>query len=68
MITFTSLYAVWILWDYGKTIPPQIDEAASIDGAGTLQAWRFIRLSWIAGREIPDAGRTSKETGQDENV
>jgi hypothetical protein len=22
MITFASPYAVWILWDYGKTIPP----------------------------------------------
>jgi multiple sugar transport system permease protein len=47
MITFTSPYAVWILWDYGKTIPPQIDEAAYIDGAGTLQLFFYVYLPLI---------------------
>jgi multiple sugar transport system permease protein len=47
MITFTSPYAVWILWDYGKTIPSQIDEAASIDGAGTLQLFFHVYLPLI---------------------
>ncbi len=47
MITFTSPYAVWILWDYGKTIPSQIDEAASIDGAGAIQTFFHIYLPLI---------------------
>lgn len=47
MITFASPYAVWILWDYGKTIPTQIDEAAYIDGAGTLQLFFHIYLPLI---------------------
>jgi multiple sugar transport system permease protein len=47
MITFTSPYAVWILWDYGKTVPPQIDEAAAIDGAGPLTLFFRIYLPLI---------------------
>jgi multiple sugar transport system permease protein len=47
MITFTSPYAVWILWDYGKTVPAEIDEAAAIDGAGTLQTFFRIYLPLI---------------------
>jgi multiple sugar transport system permease protein len=47
MITFTSPYAVWILWDYGKTVPPDIDEAAAIDGAGPLVLFFRIYLPLI---------------------
>jgi multiple sugar transport system permease protein len=47
MITFTSPYAVWILWDYGKTVPSQIDEAAAIDGAGPLTLFFRIYLPLI---------------------
>ncbi len=47
MITFTSPYAVWILWDYGKTVPSQIDEAATIDGAGPLSLFFHIYLPLI---------------------
>ena len=47
MITFTSPYAVWILWDYGKTLPSQIDEAAAIDGAGPLSIFFHIYLPLI---------------------
>ena len=47
MITFTSPYAVWILWDYGKTVPSQIDEAAAIDGAGPLSLFFHIYLPLI---------------------
>jgi multiple sugar transport system permease protein len=47
MITFASPYAVWILWDYGKTVPPEIDEAAAIDGAGTLAIFFRIYLPLI---------------------
>jgi multiple sugar transport system permease protein len=47
MITFTSPYAVWILWDYGRTVPPDIDEAAAIDGAGPLALFFRIYLPLI---------------------
>jgi len=47
MITFASPYAVWILWDYGKTVPPEIDEAAAIDGAGTMALFFRIYLPLI---------------------
>ena len=47
MITFTSPYAVWILWDYGKTVPQDIDEAAAIDGAGPLALFFRIYLPLI---------------------
>jgi multiple sugar transport system permease protein len=47
MITFTSPYAVWILWDYGKTVPADIDEAAAIDGAGPLALFFRIYLPLI---------------------
>src|SRR5439155_16809931 len=30
MTTFASPYALWVLWDYAKTIPPEIDESAAI--------------------------------------
>jgi multiple sugar transport system permease protein len=42
MTTFASPYAVWVLWDYSKTIPPEIDESAAIDGAGVFTIfWRI---------------------------
>jgi multiple sugar transport system permease protein len=42
MTTFASPYALWVLWDYSKTIPPEIDESAAIDGAGYFTTfWRI---------------------------
>ena len=42
MMTFASPYALWVLWDYAKTIPPEIDESAAIDGAGVFTLfWRM---------------------------
>jgi multiple sugar transport system permease protein len=42
MTTFASPYALWVLWDYAKTIPPEIDESAAIDGAGYFTIfWRI---------------------------
>jgi multiple sugar transport system permease protein len=42
MTTFASPYALWVLWDYAKTIPPEIDESAAIDGAGYFTTfWRI---------------------------
>jgi multiple sugar transport system permease protein len=42
MMTFASPYALWVLWDYAKTIPVEIDESAAIDGAGTFTI--FFRM------------------------
>ncbi len=42
MTTFAAPYALWVLWDYAKTIPVEIDESAAIDGAGTLAI--FFRM------------------------
>ncbi len=47
MITFAAPYAVWILWDYGRTLPQSLDEAAAIDGAGPLALFFRIYLPLI---------------------
>jgi multiple sugar transport system permease protein len=44
MVTFASPYALWVLWDYSKTIPPEIDESAAIDGAGPLTLFFRVYL------------------------
>ena len=46
MTTFASPYALWVLWDYSKTGPPEIDESAAIDGAGVFTTfYRICRSS-----------------------
>jgi multiple sugar transport system permease protein len=47
MITFASPYAMWVLWDYAKTIPPEIDESAAIDGAGIFTLFYRMYLPLI---------------------
>jgi multiple sugar transport system permease protein len=47
MITFASPYAMWVLWDYAKTIPPEIDESAAIDGAGVFTLFYRMYLPLI---------------------
>lgn len=47
MVTFASPYALWVLWDYSKTIPPEIDESAAIDGAGYLTTFFRIYLPLV---------------------
>jgi multiple sugar transport system permease protein len=47
MTTFASPYALWVLWDYSKTIPPEIDESAAIDGAGVFVVFYRIYLPLI---------------------
>jgi multiple sugar transport system permease protein len=47
MTTFASPYALWVLWDYSKTIPPEIDESAAIDGAGVFTIFWRIYLPLI---------------------
>ncbi|HEY0418422.1 MAG TPA: carbohydrate ABC transporter permease, partial [Acetobacteraceae bacterium] len=36
-LTFTVPFSTWMLIGYLRTIPPELDEAARIDGAGRLQ-------------------------------
>ena len=41
--TFTLPFAVWLLTSYVDAIPPELDEAAMVDGATRLQAlWRIV--------------------------
>jgi multiple sugar transport system permease protein len=41
--TFTLPFAVWLLTSYIDSIPPELDEAAMVDGATRLQAlWRVV--------------------------
>ncbi len=42
MVTFASPYALWVLSDYARTLPPEIEEAAALDGAGVMTI--FLRL------------------------
>ena len=48
MTTFASPYALWVLWDYSKTIPPEIDESAAIDGAGWWRRLFSITMPLLA--------------------
>ena len=41
--TFAIPFATWLLMGYVQSLPPEIDEAAMIDGATRIQAlWRVI--------------------------
>jgi len=42
MVTFTAPYALWVLSEYARAIPRELDEAAAIDGAGP--AGLFARI------------------------
>jgi len=39
---FVSPYAIWLIWEYSRSIPIEIDESALIDGAG--RATIFFRM------------------------
>ncbi len=47
MVTFASPYALWVMWDYSKTIPVEIDESAAIDGAGVFTIFARIYLPLV---------------------
>jgi multiple sugar transport system permease protein len=46
--TFATPYAIFILSQYGKSIPMELDESARIDGANPLQIYLFIYLPLMA--------------------
>jgi multiple sugar transport system permease protein len=45
--TFAIPFAIWMLTSYFNTIPRELDEAATIDGASRLQAIRLIILPLV---------------------
>jgi len=47
MVTFASPYALWVLSDYARSLPPELEEAGAIDGAGTLQVFVHLYLPLI---------------------
>jgi multiple sugar transport system permease protein len=44
MITIASPYAIWVLKQASDKLPVELDEAATVDGATTLQLFRLIYL------------------------
>ena len=47
MVTFATPYAIWVLKQYGDSIPVELDEAARIDGATVPQIFRFVYLPLV---------------------
>lgn len=47
MVTFASPYALWVLSDYARTLPPEIEEAGALDGAGPMTAFLHLYLPLI---------------------
>ena len=47
-VTFATPYAIFILQEYGRNIPLELDDAARIDGASPLQIYCRIYLPLIA--------------------
>jgi len=47
MVTFASPYALWVLSDYARSLPPEIEEAGAIDGAGILATFFHLYLPLI---------------------
>jgi multiple sugar transport system permease protein len=44
MLTLAAPYAIWVLKQASDKLPYELDEAAVIDGASTLQVLRFVYL------------------------
>ena len=44
MVTIASPYAIWVLKQASDKLPVELDEAAVMDGATTLQIFRLVYL------------------------
>jgi multiple sugar transport system permease protein len=44
MATFAIPYAIWVLRQYGDSLPVELDEAAKVDGATPLQLYRLVYI------------------------
>ncbi len=54
MVTIASPYAIWVLKQASDKLPVELDEAAVMDGATTLQIFRLVYLPLddaVAGRD-----------------
>lgn len=47
MVTFASPYALWVLSDYARSLPPEIEEAGALDGAGMAATFLYLYLPLI---------------------
>jgi len=47
MVTFATPYALWVLSDYARSLPPEIEEAGAIDGAGTVATFFYLYVPLI---------------------
>jgi multiple sugar transport system permease protein len=45
--TFTLPFAIWLMTSYMEGIPPELDEAAAIDGATPMQVLRLVLLPLV---------------------
>ncbi len=45
--TFTTPYAIWVLRQYGDSVPFELDEAAKVDGATPFQIFRLVYIPLI---------------------
>ena len=45
--TFTLPFAIWLMTSYIEGIPPDLDEAAAIDGATRMQVFRLVILPLV---------------------
>jgi len=48
MVALASPYAIWVMNQASQKIPRELDEAAKVDGAGTLQIFRLVYLPLMA--------------------
>ena len=48
LVAFATPYAIFVLQEYGRSIPIEVDESARIDGASPLQIYRRIYLPLMA--------------------
>src|SRR5207244_8602971 len=47
MVTLAATYALCVLSDYARSLPPEIEEAGAIDGAGTMATFLHLYLPLI---------------------
>lgn len=48
LVAFASPYAIWVLQQYGESVPYELDESARVDGATVLQIFWYVYLPLIA--------------------
>ena len=54
-ITLATPYAIWVLREFGRDIPIELDESATMDGAGSFGIFRYVFLPMIRPALVPVA-------------